>query len=280
MKNSVIRKGLLKLSFNFCSVALISITLLGCNLKNNIFHSDVNVQTDVYLLIGQSNMAGRGVIDSIANTYLSDKVLMVTSTDSIVVAKHPLHFDKPSIDGVGPGLKFGAEMAKADKKTRILLVPCAIGGTSINKWLPEAYDSITNTYPYDDAIKRLKVAMKNGTLKGVIWHQGEGDIRRTDYLTDLIELVQRIRTTVGNPELPFIAGELGYYLKYYSPTNFNENLNKFPAALNHTAVVSAKGLTHKGDDVHFDSRSAEILGERYAEAMKELQDKKTDYLKR
>src|SRR4028119_1665926 len=35
--------------------------------------------------------------------------------------------------------------------------------------------SSTKTHPYDDAISRLSVAMKDGVVKGVIWHQGESD---------------------------------------------------------------------------------------------------------
>jgi hypothetical protein len=38
-----------------------------------------------------------------------------------------------------------------------------------------------------------------------------------------------------------------------------------PAKLKRTAVVKSEGLTHKGDEVHFNSASARTLGRRYAE---------------
>jgi hypothetical protein len=44
-----------------------------------------------------------------------------------------------------------------------------------------------------------------------------------------------------------------------------------PQNVPHTAVVSAKNLTDKGDHLHFDTPSARELGKRYAEAMKKLQ---------
>jgi hypothetical protein len=38
-------------------------------------------------------------------------------------------------------------------------------------------------------------------------------------------------------------------------------------------LLSAAGLQHKGDSVHFDSESYRQLGERYAKEMIELQGK-------
>lgn len=243
--------------FKHFSGILIIIFLFGCT------------STDVYILMGQSNMAGRGIVDSIANTYLSDQVLMLTQDDSIVVAQHPLHFDKPKLAGVGPGIKFGYELTQSTGNN-ILLVPCAVGGTSIRLWSPGMHDSITNTFPYDDALQRIKVAMQNGQIRGILWHQGEADRRSEEYIDDLVELIQRIRAFTGDDELPFVVGELGYFLKDVDA--FNKNLREeLPKHLNNVAVVSAEGLTHKGDGVHFDARSAEILGKRYAVAMKKLQ---------
>ncbi|MFW6371837.1 MAG: sialate O-acetylesterase [Bacteroidota bacterium] len=235
---------------------LIVIILFGCT------------STEVYIMMGQSNMAGRGPIDSIANTYLSEQVLMLTKDDSIIVAKHPLHFDKPKIAGVGPGIMFGYDLSQ-NTRNQILLVPCAVGGTSIKLWSPGMHDKTTNTFPYDDALRRIEVAMQSGKLSGVLWHQGEADRRSEKYLDDLVELIQRIRDFAGDDDLPFVVGELGYFLEDVDV--FNKNLREeLPKRLNNVAVVSAEGLTHKGDEVHFDARSAEILGKRYAEALKKL----------
>jgi hypothetical protein len=54
-------------------------------------------------------------------------------------------------------------------------VPCAVGGTSIRLWQPGAYDTKTDTRPYDDMLYRVTQAMLHGTLKGILWHQGESD---------------------------------------------------------------------------------------------------------
>jgi hypothetical protein len=71
------------------------------------------------------------------------------------------------------------------------------------------YDKVTNTHPYDDAIIRIKEAMKSGVIKGGIWHQGEANSsleKSKIYLTQLAELIERIRKITGNPKLLYCCG--------------------------------------------------------------------------
>jgi hypothetical protein len=231
-------------------------------------------QFDLYILIGQSNMAGRGPITPDIADEHDEHVYTFTKDKQWVIAKHPLHFDKPSVAGVGPGLTFGIALSRAMPAVKIGLIPCAVGGTPIEHWVPEAYDAATKTHPYDDAVERITAAMKYGVVKGVIWHQGEADSRPEKakiYLAQLTKLIQRIRDLTGNPDLPFIVGELGRY----RPTsiNINTELAKLPALVPYTAVVSSEGLVHKGDNTHFDGHSAQELGRRFAAQMLQVQDK-------
>lgn len=231
---------------------------------------------DIYILMGQSNMAGRGLITDAIKDEHNDRVYMFTKDQQWVIAKHPLHFDKPSVAGVGPGLTFGIEMAKANSKVKIGLVPCAVGGTPIEHWEPGAYDTATRTHPWDDAVVRIKAAMKYGTIKGIIWHQGEsnsGGDKPQKYLAQLTELIQRVRALVGNPDLPFIAGELGRYRSTYAGS-INAELAKLPAAVPYTSVATSEGLVHKGDTTHFDGASAQELGRRFAVKMLQVQQQK------
>ena len=224
----------------------------------------------IYLLLGQSNMAGRGVVTEAYQKERFARVWMLNKTGEWVPAQHPLHFDKPPVVGVGPGLAFGSRMAEAYPDANIGLVPCAVGGTAIERWQPGAYDSATKTHPYDDALLRIREAMKKGTIMGVIWHQGESNAAHPDgYLEKLIAFIERIRKEVGDPRLPFVAGELGRYRPVYA--NISTEINKLPARVAGTAVVTTEGLTHKGDTTHFDSPSATLLGERYAAQMLKLE---------
>ena len=235
---------------------------------------DINDSSyDLYLLIGQSNMAGRGVITEKYEKEGDPHVFMLNKENKWVTVKNHLHFDKPSVAGVGPGLSFGIRMEKKNRGNKIGLIPCAVGGTSISVWQPGAYDSATKTHPFDDMLLRLNEAQKSGTLKGIIWLQGESDsnpAKAEKYLNQLAQLIKRIRIIAGNNELAFVAGELGQYKPQYK--NINNVLKKLPDTISNTAVAPSKGLKDKGDNTHFNSASAVKMGTRMAKKMIQLQN--------
>ena len=234
---------------------------------NNTFH--------LYLLIGQSNMAGRGEVES-QDKEVHLRVFTLNEAGEWVLAVEPIHFDKPQIAGVGPGLTFGKIMADHNPSVRIGLIPCAAGGSPITVWKPGGYWEQTKSKPYDDAIERTKVAMKHGVLKGILWHQGESDSNENDaelYEDRLVALIDLLRTELNTPDTPFIAATLGDFFVGNHPEGqiVNETLRRIPQRVKHTDCVDSTGLEHKGDYVHFDSSAARELGRRYAEAMLCLQ---------
>ena len=241
--------------------------------------SQVNGKVDpnlhIYLLLGQSNMAGRGEITPAFVNEGNASVLMFNKDMQWVLAKHPLHFDKPKAAGVGPGLAFGVKMAEAYPKQTIGLVPCAVGGTSISKWKPGAFDKDTDTHPYDDAVARIEEAMKTGIIEGVLWHQGESDTspeKAAAYLANLENLIAKIRKVCKNPNLPVVVGELGVFKD--NRKIINEMIAPLPSRVSNTAIAKSDGLEQKGDGAHFNSASAQLLGYRFAEQMLLLQKKK------
>lgn len=226
----------------------------------------------LYLLVGQSNMAGRGALDA-ESKKTNPQIVMLDSNNRWVLATDPVHFDKPELIGVGPAIGFAKEILGNNKNIKIGLIPCAVGGSPISVWEPGAFYA-PGFHPYDDAMKRVKLAMQKGVVKGILWHQGESDndsVHAPLYLEKLKTLIARFRAELHQPVLPFVAGEIGYF------TNgdfINQVIDQLPEQVSHAAVVSAKGLTDKGDHLHFDTPSARELGKRYAEAMKELQKSK------
>lgn len=252
---------------------LVLILLFGSCRSHFLTNNRPDPDFHLYLLVGQSNMAGRGVVDSLSSPE-DPHILMLNEHNEWTLARDPLHFDKPKVIGVGPGLAFAQKMLtyQKDKNVKIGLIPCAVGGTSIDMWQPgkDAYDG--KYHPYDDAIERLRVAMHFGVVKGIIWHQGEADSREDRaivYLDQLQTLVTRFRNEIGNQQVPFIAGELGYYKERY--LLINRELKKLPNVIPKAAVATSEGLVHKGDDTHLDSKSARELGVRMAEKMYQLQ---------
>ncbi len=241
---------------------------------------------DLYLLIGQSNMAGRGRVYA-CDTIVNKRVLTLNKDNEWVPAQDPIHFDKAAA-GVGLGRTFGIEMAEACPEAVIGLIPCAVGGSPIDAWKPGGFHKQTNTYPWDDMEKRLKVALQKGNLKGVLWHQGESDSypqKCGSYGEKLEKMISEIRKLAGDETIPFVAGGIGrFYIKgnneKYSGSGLRpaKNVGKSTKMLmkkhKNAAFVTSRGLHHKGDNTHFDSESYRVLGIRYANKMLQLQKKR------
>lgn len=232
----------------------------------------------LYVLAGQSNMAGRGKIGP-EDKQPHPRVVTLAKDGRWKPAADPLHFDKP-IAGVGLGRSFAFELVKKDPTIVIGLVPVAAGGSPIASWEPGGYHGQTKSHPYDDAIKRVKSAMEVGVLKGILWHQGESDSKpelAEVYEEKLTALLVRFRNDLKAPKVPFIIGQLGQF----PDKPWNASRTKVDAA--HQAVakkvplttfVSSKGLTAMSDNVHFDSKSLREFGRRYAKAYLELMNGK------
>lgn len=224
-------------------------------------------ELDLFLFIGQSNMAGRGYItdnykDNIKNTYL------LTPNGYMEPARNPLNKystirKRLDLQGVGPAYSFAK--AITDKTGRPLgLVVNARGGSSINSWMKGAKDNY-----YDEALSRIRQAMKFGTLKAIIWHQGESDSNDpTTYMLKLQELIANLRKDLNDTKLPFIVGELAEWRMNGTSEAFNRMLRTVPKHIPYSYCVSSKELVPliNESDPHFSADSQIILGRRYAEA--------------
>ena len=150
------------------------------------------------LLAGQSNMAGRGFVED-ADKVPNPRVLMLDRELKWVPAVDPVHYDKKTA-GVGPGRRFAELLAESDPEITVGLIPTACGGSSIAVWKPGAYFKSTKSHPYDDCLKRARRAMQDGTLKVILWHQGESDCNKKKadaYEKDFDEFVKRLRNDLG-----------------------------------------------------------------------------------
>lgn len=231
-------------------------------------------QFHLFLLVGQSNMAGRGIVTP-ADKVAPARVLMLSKDGTWVPAKDPMHFDKPAA-GVGLGRTFGIEVAAATPGVTIGLIPCAVGGSPVAAWVPGYFYDPTKSHPWDDAIRRAKLALQAGTLKGILWHQGESDANAKSaplYAAKLHDLIARFRAELQAPTVPFIVGQMGKFAE--APWHeFQEQVDRvhreLPVKVQGTAYVSAEGLNHKGDKLHFDADSYRVFGRRYAEAYLKL----------
>jgi hypothetical protein len=163
-------------------------------------------------------------------------------------------------------------MRKANPDVTIALVPSAVGGTPLSRWSKDGD-------LYKRSLRRAKVALESGTLKGILWHQGESDCGSVEtansYGQRLAQMIADLRAELNAPDGPFVAGELGVFLTEASTrpglATVKQALKDLPASVKNTATASADGLEHKGDKVHFDRAGLKKFGQRYAEAMQKLQ---------
>ena len=240
-----------------------------------IMASPATAQMDLYLCIGQSNMAGRGKLSEALLDTLQD-VYLWNEQQQFEPAANPLNRYSTirkslNMQGVGPAYSFARTMQAASQRP-IGLVVNARGGSSIKSWEKGCKDGY-----YEQALGRLRQAMKQGHLKAVLWHQGESDVKMGEaYLPRLVQLITNIRQDLGRPDLPFIFGEIAEW----APTKeqveqnkqFNHLLRQLSKQMPLTACVSSKGLQPLIDesDPHFSAESQIILGERYAKALLSL----------
>lgn len=224
---------------------------------------------DLFLLIGQSNMAGRGELAD-EDRVPHPRVLAFNAEEQWVPAVDPIHFDKPTMVGVGLGRTFGIALADQAPDVTIGLIPCAVGGSPIDAWTPGSYYAPTKSHPWDDALRRAKAATQHGKLRGILWHQGESDCNAESadaYQQKLDDLIHRLRLELDAPEIPVIVGQLGQFPE--RPWNeFRQTVDcahrELPQRVTRTAFVPSDGLVHGGDEVHFDAASYREFGRRYA----------------
>lgn len=218
---------------------------------------------ELFLLIGQSNMAGRGAVETwdqqpLPNVFVLDKEMRwIPATD-------PLHYDSPKIVGAGLGRSFAKTLLIIRPSAVIGLIPAAVGGASLDQWQPEGA-------LFRDAVTRAREALKSGTLRAILWHQGESDAQKQElsstYSGRFVEFIRSLRQELGSGDVPVLVGQLGEFTNFPFASSINEQLALLPLKVPNCAFVSSAGLRDKGDQVHFNTSSLREFGRRYAIAL-------------
>lgn len=238
--------------------------------------------TDIFLLIGQSNMAGVGPITSL-DTLTLQNVYLFNNKNEWELAKNTetegtnrySSVKKASKQKLSPGYTFAKKMAFYTGK-QIGIVSNARGGTTVS-WWQKGYTGENDFDLYEEAIKRAKAALAatpGSKIKGIIWHQGEGDNSKTSgmyYLQRLTKLVSDLRTDLGDNNIPFIAGEVGKWNN--RGLGVNPKIALVRDSIPYADYVISDGLTSinlEKNDPHFDTYSQRVLGGRYADKAFEL----------
>jgi hypothetical protein len=258
----------MKQGFSYLFVLFFSISFALA--QNTAFVNETfNLKKDkvwVFILAGQSNMAGRGKVEA-QDTIASPRIFSINDNGKIVLAKEPLHFYEPKMKGVGCGLAFAKELLlNIPSDVSILLIPTAVGGSSINQWLN---DATHRGVPLLSNFKeKTALGMKYGEVKAILWHQGESDAKPSEIANrqgKMETLFTEFRNTVGNPNLPILIGELGSFLKdSVNRVKMNEQIRLYSASDPNTTIVGTSDFNHIGDRLHFNSAGQREMGKRFA----------------
>ena len=216
------------------------------------------------LLIGQSNMAGRGFAEDV-EPISDDRITMLNASNEWVKMQEPIHFDK-SAAGVG----LAASFAKAFVETfdcELGLIPAAMGGTSISDW------KVGGTY-YNDAIARAKEAQKTSEICAILWHQGESNrSNHSTYADKLQVILDAMIEELGldADKIVIITGELREISTNVNQREtFHAQLNQLSSVYKNYGVADAEGLSLNDDIIHFDAPSLRVFGYRYFNIFKTL----------
>ncbi len=246
---------------------------------------------DVYILAGQSNMAGGSAVPV---DPLLDDVHPLISYLAGTTATHlggkagemrpavdPLQHYGGTVLGVGPGMAAARGMlATLAPGRRIALVAAARGGTSLvgtgSDWEAGTGDAYLN------AVAQVQLALSllpaGSVIRGLFWSQGESDNGpnvETTYPPAFQAMLAGLRTDLGLPDLPAVI--LG-------PTPEGDpegRLAAAQAALDETSgsgfattgvrfVAGPAGTTVPDDDIHFSAAGNRQRGADAAVAMAAL----------
>ena len=224
------------------------------------------------LIIGQSNMGGRGFKEEV-EPIVNDK-LYVLRNGRWRAMYVPVNPDRVT-SGINLSESF-ADLYAKEHNVDVGIIPCADGGTCLDQWQ-------VGGLLFDHACYMAELASRTSTIAAVLWHQGESDCsedRYHYYEEKLTVIMDAFRKKLNLYDVPFLLGGLGDYLefcdrseKFKNYTYVNQALEKVAEQGKMTGFVSAKGLGANPDNLHFSAKALREFGVRYYDEFKKLEDK-------
>jgi len=242
---------------------------------------------DVWILAGQSNMEGVGLLTGKAEPHPLVRAFSMRRTWRL--ATDPLHvlgespdlchhnskqytsregenYRREAIKGTGPGVFFGREMFERTGVPQGLICT-AHGGTSMQQWSP-ARKKLGGESLYASMLESVRATGQ--PVAGLLWYQGESDANAPDvplYTARMKELVRATRRDLRQPELPWVVVQIARVLgqsKSFSPWNeIQEQQRLLPKKIKALETVAAIDLP-LDDAIHIGADGYVTLAHRLA----------------
>ena len=173
-------------------------------------------KTDSFLMIGQSNMAGRGDFGEVPEI-VNDKCFMLRMGRWQFMSE-PINPDRYIFGGgFHSGISLAASFANeyaGHFNRQVGLIPCADGGTTVTQWQP-------GSILFDHCVMQAKLAMRSSELRGILWHQGESDCDSDENLEMYEERVRRVLCGIRE-QLGMSQEQLAEKMGYSSRSSINK----------------------------------------------------------
>ena len=203
------------------------------------------------LLIGQSNMVGVGLLNSVDP--IDDDRLFMMRNNGWVKMKEPLHTNT-SRAGIGLGASFGKAFADTFG-CDVGLIPAAQGSTTLAMW--EVGGEL-----YNNAIAMAKAAQETSEIAAILWHQGEGNATTKNYAELLKVILDAMIEELGlDPDkIVIVTGEL---FGTRSDEVHMGQLIELGQYYKNYGIALSDGLGAQDVTTHFDGPSLRVFGYRY-----------------
>lgn len=247
-------------------IHFLSILILTCT-----FTSALQAKELVFILAGQSNMAGQGTAGELAPAYRR-----VPSNVEFYYNgyKTPLnrfrHF--------GPEIGFAHEISRHFPHDKIKLIKFAVGGTSLFAWDPNWSASrarLTRNASAGPLFKKLITTArvgfknKNTVLAGILWMQGEADakypVAAKQYAGNLSRFVNKLRAELKSPNALFIMGSINPPQKFFPATAIVQQAQRVATRrIRNIRLIKTDDLEKRNDHLHYSTKGQLELGKRFA----------------
>ena len=229
----------------------------------------------IFLLGGQSNMAGRGQAKDLTPPYdtpfCKTRIWSPTSRDWV-----PLTPDARDSKGrFGPEISFGREIVAVLPNQDVRMVKFAVDGSALHDdWAPtrgEHYRAFMG--PVKAALAGFDAKSMKYEVAGMLWLQGESDAAESkghEYERNLTVFIAHMRQSFETPDMPFvIARPLEHFGRKTGQASLVRRAQqKVAKETRRVSWVDTDGLPMFNDG-HYGSAGLIEIGKRFAAGYKE-----------